>query len=40
VEDFIMADIDPAKGPDMAWGLSKSAWSHREVLPDFVWVGD
>ena len=30
VEDFIFADIDPTKGPDKAWGLSKSAWSHRE----------
>src|SRR5947209_5920426 len=30
VEDFIMVDIDPSHGPDKAWGLSKSAWSHRE----------
>ncbi len=30
VEDFIMADVDTTKGPDKAWGLSKSAWSHRE----------
>ena len=27
---FIMADIDASKGPDTAWGMSKSAWSHRE----------
>jgi predicted amidohydrolase len=33
VEDFIMTDIDPARGPDMAWGLSKSAWSYREFRP-------
>ena len=33
VEDFIMADIDPARAPDMAWGLSKSAWSYREFGP-------
>jgi hypothetical protein len=25
-----MADVDTAKGPDKAWGMSKSAWSHRE----------
>jgi len=30
VEDFIFADIDLARGPDKAWGVSKSAWSHRE----------
>lgn len=30
VEDFIMADIDTSRGPDMAFGLSKSAWSYRE----------
>jgi predicted amidohydrolase len=31
VEDFIMADVDPAShGPDKAWGLTKSAWSYRE----------
>jgi predicted amidohydrolase len=30
VEDFIMADVDPGKGPDMSFGLSKSAWSYRE----------
>lgn len=30
VEDFIMADIEPSRGPDMAWGLTKSAWSYRE----------
>lgn len=33
VEDFIMADVDASKGPDMSWGLSKSAWSHREFAP-------
>lgn len=30
VEDFIVADIDIASKPDMAWGLTKSAWSYRE----------
>ena len=30
VEDFVVAEIDPSHGPDMSWGLSKSAWSHRE----------
>jgi 5-aminopentanamidase len=30
VEDFIMADVDVSKGPDRAWGLTKSAWSFRE----------
>ena len=30
VEDFIMADVDPTQGPDMSFGLSKSAWSYRE----------
>ena len=29
-EDFIMADVDASRGPDMSWGMSKSAWSHRE----------
>lgn len=29
-EDFIMADLDLSKGPDQAWGLTKSAWSFRE----------
>src|SRR5436190_7136858 len=29
-EDFIMADIDTSRGPDMSFGLTKSAWSHRE----------
>ena len=29
-EDFIMADVDVSKGPDRAWGLTKSAWSFRE----------
>ncbi|MBX7209363.1 MAG: carbon-nitrogen hydrolase family protein [Verrucomicrobiaceae bacterium] len=33
VEDFIMADIDLTKGPDRAWGLTKSAWSFREFGP-------
>ena len=32
-EDFIMTDVDVSKGPDMSWGLSKSAWSHREFAP-------
>ena len=30
VEDFIMADVDAGRGPDMSFGLSKSAWSYRE----------
>jgi predicted amidohydrolase len=30
VEDFIVADVDPASRPDMSFGLSKSAWSFRE----------
>lgn len=30
VEDFIMTDVDTSKGPDQAWGLTKSAWSFRE----------
>jgi len=30
VEDFIVADLDVHNGPDMSWGLSKSAWSFRE----------
>jgi hypothetical protein len=29
-EDFIIADVDPGRGPDMSFGLSKSAWSYRE----------
>jgi 5-aminopentanamidase len=29
-EDFIIADIDPKKTGDSAWGTSKSAWSFRE----------
>lgn len=33
VEDFIMADVDASKGPDMSWGLSKSAWSYHEFAP-------
>jgi 5-aminopentanamidase len=31
-EDFIVADLRPGR-PDMAWGLSKSAWSYREFKP-------
>jgi predicted amidohydrolase len=30
VEDFIFADLDLSKGPDQAWGLTKSGWSYRE----------
>lgn len=30
VEDFIMLDVDPGRGSDMSFGLSKSAWSFRE----------
>jgi predicted amidohydrolase len=30
VEDFIMADVDTSRGPDMSFGMSKSAWSFRE----------
>jgi predicted amidohydrolase len=29
-EDFISIDLDVSKGPDLAWGMSKSAWSFRE----------
>jgi predicted amidohydrolase len=29
-EDVILADVDASRGPDMSWGMSKSAWSHRE----------
>lgn len=29
-EDFIVTDLDLGKGPDKAWGLTKSAWSYRE----------
>lgn len=29
-EDFIMLDADSSRGPDMSFGLSKSAWSYRE----------
>jgi predicted amidohydrolase len=29
-EDFIMADVDASRGPDMSFGLTKSAWSYRE----------
>jgi predicted amidohydrolase len=29
-EDVIIADVDASRGPDMSWGMSKSAWSHRE----------
>jgi predicted amidohydrolase len=31
VEDFIVAEVDPSHGPDQAWGVSKSAWSYREL---------
>jgi predicted amidohydrolase len=30
VEDFLVAEINPERPPDRAWGLSKSAWSYRE----------
>ena len=30
VEDFIMVDVDPSIAPGTAFGLTKSAWSHRE----------
>lgn len=30
VEDFISADLDFSKGPDLSWGQPKSAWSFRE----------
>lgn len=30
VEDFLTVELDFTKGPDLAWGLTKSAWSHRE----------
>jgi predicted amidohydrolase len=33
VEDFIIADVEATRGPDMFWGMSKSAWSHREFGP-------
>jgi predicted amidohydrolase len=29
-EDFIMADIDPSRKPEMSFGMTKSAWSFRE----------
>lgn len=29
-EDFMTAEIDVKSKPDMAWGLTKSAWSYRE----------
>lgn len=29
-EDFISIDLDFSKGPDQAFGMSKSAWSFRE----------
>lgn len=32
-EDFVMADIDPKKPADTAWGLTRSAWSYREFGP-------
>lgn len=30
VEDFIVADIDPALAADRAWGVGRSLWSQRE----------
>lgn len=33
VEDFIMIDVDTSKGPDMAFGMTKNAWSWREFSP-------
>jgi predicted amidohydrolase len=30
VEDFISIDLEVSKGPDQAFGMSKSAWSFRE----------
>ena len=30
VEDFLISDVDPAPSTESAWGLSRSAWSHRE----------
>ena len=30
VEDFVVCDVDLTVKPDMAWGLTKSAWSYRE----------
>ena len=30
VEDFILADIDPALAADRAWGVGRSLWSQRE----------
>jgi predicted amidohydrolase len=30
VEDFISIDLELSKGPDQAFGMSKSAWSFRE----------
>jgi predicted amidohydrolase len=32
-EDFLLAEIDPTRPPDLAWGLTKSAWSYREFAP-------
>ena len=32
-EDFIIADVDPTRAPDQAWGMSKSAWSWKEFAP-------
>lgn len=32
-EDFIFAGVDLSRGPDQAFGLSKSARSHREFKP-------
>lgn len=30
VEDIVVCDVDLTVKPDMAWGLTKSAWSYRE----------
>lgn len=30
VEDFIAVNVDGTSKPDMAWGMTKSAWSFRE----------
>lgn len=30
VEDVVVCDVDLTVKPDMAWGLTKSAWSYRE----------
>lgn len=38
VEDFLVASIDPSIEPPKSWGLSKSAWSHREFGPELARV--